>query len=119
MGKAAFSAIRKLSAAVVLILALARAKNRLKPELQAGEGWIGGGSEFRLQAVGRQNETTPACLARIAPMNLEMHKALLIKPTILRFMGRTAGAGLLSIAADNGDGYTRWHIQRPAPRAAD
>jgi hypothetical protein len=46
----------EFSRSAVLILALERAKNRLKPELQTGWAWIGRGSEFRLQAVGRQNE---------------------------------------------------------------
>jgi hypothetical protein len=40
----------------MLMLVQERARNRLRPEFQTGPGWIGRGSELRLQAVGRQKE---------------------------------------------------------------
>jgi hypothetical protein len=53
--------------AAILSLALQRETDRLKPGRQTGWGWIAHRSEFRLQAVGCQNENRghfPGCAER-------------------------------------------------------
>jgi hypothetical protein len=68
---------------------LEQAKNRLKPELQAGEGWIGRCSEFGFQAVGRQNEQAKREGRVAGAMNL-ISFVTGLQPFVDEFMGRTA-----------------------------
>jgi hypothetical protein len=56
-------------------------------QFRSGTEWNPSGIRPYQTGFRRQNETSPAFLARTAPMNLSARKSLQIEATILRFMG--------------------------------